>query len=431
MIYTGLGRVGDIADVKSHGGADVAEVYGGINEVNPIYYKTGTITGQAPLSYKALSKPISDYLISGNTVQNGTPSPEAPVDVVGCGVRTENYFNIADAKTGGDLTVNGDTITKGNTAYNIDIFSGISGASSTIPTNCMVLDAGDYTIFYNTSKSTSNRLLLVAICPYTSSTMKPEEMYYDKGSGFSFTLSEKSYVTLKITPSSPVTLAQLAITSGSQSPTSYIPYGYKLPLTVNGTEYPIYLGQVQTTRKIKKLVLDGTENWTYRSGSPANVFFMYLPTAKTGEVAMSNAYPYYSGTDFVDMNDKEFAIIRSNLAIRNSDYQYESQFKAYLAAQYAAGTPVAVWYVLAEPETGIINEPLHKIGDYADTTSFAQAGVTIPTVSGVNTLTVDTTVKPSEIDLTGRIKTSGYGQLLDKNLTAINDSTGMPIFIRG
>lgn len=43
----------------------------------------------------------------------------------------------------------------------------------------------------------------------------------------------------------------------------YEPYGYKLPLTVNGVEYPIYLGEVETTRKIRKLVLTGRKVGNY------------------------------------------------------------------------------------------------------------------------------------------------------------------------
>jgi hypothetical protein len=90
-------------------------------------------------------------------------------------------------------------------------------------------------------------------------------------------------------------------------------------------------------------------------------------------------------------------------------------FKAYLSSQYAAGTPVTVWYVLATSATGIVNEPLHKIGDYADTVSFAQAGVTIPTVAGTNTLDMTSPVKPLAVSITGNIKPTGYGQLLDVN----------------
>jgi hypothetical protein len=79
-----------------------------------------------------------------------------------------------------------------------------------------------------------------------------------------------------------------------------------------------------------------------------------------------------------------------------------ADFKSYLAAQYAAGTPVTVWYVLAEPETAVVNEPLMKIGDYADTITMAQAGVTIPTVSGTNVLDMSSPVKPSEVYIKGK-----------------------------
>lgn len=72
------------------------------------------------------------------------------------------------------------------------------------------------------------------------------------------------------------------------------------------------------------------------------------------------------------------------------------ELKSYLASQYAAGTPVCVWYVLKEPTTGIVNEPLRKIGDYADTVSMEQAQVQIPTNRGLTTIDVATTLKPSQ-----------------------------------
>ena len=74
-----------------------------------------------------------------------------------------------------------------------------------------------------------------------------------------------------------------------------------------------------------------------------------------------------------------------------------SSFKAYLQQQYAAGTPLTVWYVLATASTGIVNEPLMKIGNYADTLSNATP---IPTTLGLNTIDVNTTLKPSEMSLT-------------------------------
>lgn len=41
-----------------------------------------------------------------------------------------------------------------------------------------------------------------------------------------------------------------------------------------------------------------------------------------------------------------------------------------------------------------------KIGDYADELSSTDAAVTIPTAKGGNTLTVDTTIQPSEMTIT-------------------------------
>jgi len=53
--------------------------------------------------------------------------------------------------------------------------------------------------------------------------------------------------------------------------------------------------------------------------------------------------------------------------------------------------------MLVTPETGIVNEPLMKIGDYANTVSNATA---ILTTEGANSITVDTTVQPSEFTAT-------------------------------
>ena len=191
----------------------------------------------------------------------------------------------------------------------------------------------------------------------------------------------------------------------------YEPYGYKLPLTVNSTEYPIYLGQVESTRRVKKLVLTGEENVTsshlpqslfnidvtnYKRESGLTVLFcshyVSLPVVNAWSEVNNMRAAFYGGTSAVNL-----------LYIRDSRFASVSDFKSYLAAQYAAGTPVTVWYVLAEPETAIVNEPLMKIGDYADTISFAQAGVTIPTENGENVLDVPAEVKPSEIMIKGGI----------------------------
>ena len=338
--------------------------------------------------------------LKGNTVQSGTPTPDNPIMPQGTGERTGNLFDYRKIVPGytydsdGQMILNPDTVNRWNFAA-VPLIEVEPGATYLRTYNLSPI--GNIINFYD-----SNKNFLEQVSP---------------GSGIPVTVpSDCNFVSFVIQIND-MDAEKYMFTKGSTPPETYEPYGYKIPILTNSITTPVYLGEVETTRKVKKLVLDGTENWTYRSGDPANVFFMYLPTAKTGEVAMSNAYPYYSGTDFVDMNDKEFAIIRSNLAIRNSNYQYESQFKAYLAQQYANGTPVCVWYVLATETTGIVNEPIQKIGDYADTVS----GVTIPTIAGANTLSVNTTIPPSEVT----VNYKGWHNM--SNVHIYPDSSWMPI----
>jgi hypothetical protein len=97
--------------------------------------------------------------------------------------------------------------------------------------------------------------------------------------------------------------------------------------------------------------------------------------------------------------------------------------KEYISSQYAAGTPVTVWYILTEPETGVVNEPLMKIGDYADTIDSTQATVQIPTNKGTTIIDYDGGEKHF-------ITSDGY-MLVDKNqngflLSGSTDSTLCP-----
>ena len=52
------------------------------------------IEGVPPLSFTAKGKPLTSWSIIGNTVQNGTPMPENPVEVQAVGDRTWNLLNL-------------------------------------------------------------------------------------------------------------------------------------------------------------------------------------------------------------------------------------------------------------------------------------------------------------------------------------------------
>lgn len=306
MIYTGLGRVGEIADVKANGGADVAEVYGSIGESNPIYYKQREMVGTSPMQFKALGLPLKDYRIYGETLQDGTPSPDMPVDVVGCG----EWDSVANSYK---LPV---TTTNGTDTVSTPIYIGSEPLHR-------IGEYADY-VDYESGK------IVKRIGKYV------------------FTGDEN------------IARSQ----SGAMTRMYYIIHS-AMPVS------PLYCTHFRQRNTIDGFPDDGQCNFN----------------------AISNFIMGVDGTRFETADD----------------------FKSYLTDQYTAGTPVTVWYVLSEP---IEEDPPVSFPEFT-------------TLSGTNTLTVYTTVKPSKIDLTGRIKPTGYGQLLDVNDVDIRDSNSTPIFIRG
>jgi hypothetical protein len=201
------------------------------------------------------------------------------------------------------------------------------------------------------------------------------------------------------------------VQNGIPTPTAPVPvFGvgeldsgvYKIPILSAGQTTPIYLGEMQTTRKIKKLVLTGDEKWQLnnRIASVGGKYFN-LPIAtqertEFGKMLCSH-YPVANPYDrltacCVAVNYSQGIDIRVNNPSTDGNI---ADFETYLQQQYAAGTPVTVWYVLTTEETAVVNEPLMKISDYADEVS----GVSIPTTDGANTLSIDTTVQPSEVSV--------------------------------
>lgn len=183
---------------------------------------------------------------------------------------------------------------------------------------------------------------------------------------------------------------------------------WKIPITCAEQTVSVNLGQTQTVRRIRKLVLTGNEDWLYIASDTLPYFRFKVGNANTviQNMIISTHLPQSEittlttavGVDIRNISSQNAAFINLRASELGADVP---SCKAYLAAQYADGTPVVVWYVLAATETAIVNEPLVKIGDYADELSSTDAGVQIPTVQGENTLTVDTELKPSRIEIHG------------------------------
>jgi len=170
---------------------------------------------------------------------------------------------------------------------------------------------------------------------------------------------------------------------------------YKLPILSNSTVTNIYLGEVETTRRIKKLVLTGEENWVKRTFGNRKHTFEHAQIFRLIGGQCSH-YANYTAAD-IDMVDGVYLSNTFRIIITDLRFTAVTDFMDYLAAQHTAGTPVTVWCILTEPETGIVNEPLMKIGNYADTIDSTQTTAQIPTSKGTNIIDYDGTPKPSQM----------------------------------
>lgn len=142
------------------------------------------------------------------------------------------------------------------------------------------------------------------------------------------------------------------------------------------------------TRQIKKLVLDGMENWNYSTTSQAfliaNVPNDYDNTLASEITTVCTHYKCIRNdtgiSGMVNNNLRLYAKITSpvthELYIKDTTYTSAADFKSYLAAQYAAGTPVTIWYVLATPTTETISLPSGLSGTLEG--SLTQSGTPTP-----------------------------------------------------
>lgn len=352
-------------------------------EKSPLKYGTATDTLTSFPAEVIADGTNASVDIIGNMAQNGTPSPSNIIYPSECGERTGNVCNPIPYKT--DYYINASGV---ETPYNgIDIYKVSASAETTYTLSINIGLIGTRVrihAYNNGSWVEEISEPIISALPETFVT--PQNCDEIR---FSITHDALNHIMLNL---------------GSTA-LPYEPYGYKIPILLNSQTINKYLGEVQSTRNLKKYEFTGNENWVLSSSGyfySANAISDYnnrlfaITTICTHYKSVTNA------TNGRSLNDGEMCLYSSSsgstheVYVKDDSYLTADDFKTYLQQQYANGTPVCVWYVLATPTTAIVNEPLRKIGTYADSIS----GITIPTVEGSQTFDVETTLKPSEVDLT-------------------------------
>ena len=363
--------------------------------------KIKELTGIPPLSFRADGTPLLDFLISGDMVQSGTPTSSSPIQPQECGEKTRNLFDITAFVQGiipnrcttsydgttNTLTINAtgnDAHTGNANSYHIPVTGGETYTLSW-GTNAV---SGQMYIFENGLTDSSHLHVWNSSLKTISITMRSDTTFIIVRLGCNVANTVKTY-------------SDIMLNTGS-APLPYEPYGYKLPITSTGQANNIYLGEVPTTRRVKKINCKMFKWEVYQAANNKKRFTALL----SDEITADTTHPYsicshiplgLSGATFTTENCYTINADTKRIYFRLSDdIDTLSALDTFFNEQESKGTPVTIWYVLAEPETSIVNEPLRKIGDYADTISMEQAQVQIPTNRGLTTIDVATTLKPSQ-----------------------------------
>ena len=169
---------------------------------------------------------------------------------------------------------------------------------------------------------------------------------------------------------------------GTTPPTAYEPYQgadytLNLPETIYGGTLDAVTGV--GSEEWKLVEFDGTETWSKYAGATEDgmiVFVIVIPDAALGyQTSICNQFKNVSGAwnrDIPWAYSDDTTVPNKYFCVQTSEFPDVDSWKSYLAAQYAAGTPVQVCYKLATPQ------PIQATG-----------GQTIPALSGANTIYTD------------------------------------------
>lgn len=196
-------------------------------------------------------------------------------------------------------------------------------------------------------------------------------------------------MSAQFTKGDAIDMTVAVVVSGTTPPAEYTPYrGDTLALTLPRTIYGGTVDAVsgESSRTWRTITLTGKESahiysiFFYLDLSEDSSFVIEKPA--DGKTGKSSHYPYavYTNKCIGFTADGESLTYASNGKYPLSDEGLQ-EWKSYLAAQYAAGTPVQIAYKMATPEP------------------FTATGVQpIPALPGVNTLLTDA----DSVAVTGR-----------------------------
>lgn len=326
--------------------------------------------GSTALPYQ----PYAPWVMKGNTETSGTPSPANPITINGVGNKTINLFNKNDS----------------------NILIGYEISSSGITENSEWFVSGyipvEYGVTYHKNYNNGGRLLLYD----STKTELGTELFYSNNT---YTVSNNNVKYIRI--NNTISALNTYMLNDISASEPFEPYGYKVTITSNQTALsPMYLTEQlmkigdtvdslssnTLTKQTKFLQLTGDEDWQLQSINAYNIANFYIRLDFNINIYNGLCTHFERQTTIIANTQTEGFLLSANpytifIRIDANTASTVTELKNWLAGQVSNGTPVSVLFVLATATTETVTVP------------------TIPTTGGTATIDVNTTVKPSEFDL--------------------------------
>ena len=365
---------------------------------------TDTITS-LPKTIIGDGQNISAWSMKGNMSQSGTPTPSNPIYPTECGDKTANLFSSTWEQGSISSTTGADEPSSSSVRCDYIPIT---------PNTIYSIKRSDATGAIRIRIYDSNKVYRIGGAPESIELITGDSISIPMNTGTDFCCIKFIYPTgayFRLVDLSNNINTQYMMVEGqytAQTMPAYEQYGlYKIPISFNGVSYPIYLSEpirkistyVDTapssgtaSRSLRKYVFTGEENVTESSTYLYRVSQLFNDKPFIAQVTAICSHFKYNPiqTGLSNMANNEFALqayISPPTAnytpfFKDTSISSAADFKTYLQQQYANGTPVTIWYVLATPTTEQFTPP------------------TIPTSGTAQSFDVDTTLKPSEVSLT-------------------------------
>ena len=380
------------------GNFNISSVFKGSKKIDKILkgtlvvyeaFKKLIASGVPPITLqKCKGVDLVNYKIYGNSVQDGTPTPDTPIEIESVGDKTDNLFPNVITNTS---YANGSTVTK-NKDGSITLKK-VAGDMVSIK-NSFSLPAGTYTI--NTGLKSGNMSLYFQLDRgdnntfITATTTENIKTFNHIGGYIRIVLfSSQNYENKHIT-------LYPQILSGiytKDTLPSYEPYGYKIPVTVRGKN----LIDIQNIKKtLTRCTLENVNNGVkiistdddkagyitmnlngiVTKGKTYTLSFISERSGTTGggtrvtidgdlDINILSNNGYFSGTFTAGDENVLSFYANTNAGVKND-------FSILTDIQLEEETTATDYVPYVEPVTTNIylDEPLRKIGDYADYIDF-------------------------------------------------------------